>query len=82
MSARYEFPFPPRHPPPLRPQLRPDPLYVHVPPRWEYRELVRPQGAPPTVTELNALGDEGWELVNITPVDDDLHCYFKRERPA
>jgi hypothetical protein len=30
--------------------------------------------------ELNRMGEEGWELVGITPVDTQVHFYFKRER--
>lgn len=79
MPARAEIPFPPPH---AAPQSRPDPLYVHVQPQWEYRERVHPLDALPTEADLNALGDEGWELVGMTVAGGAVHYYFKRERPG
>ena len=80
MTFRHEIPFPPRHDP--YPQARPERLFVPVAPRWEYRELLRDPSALPTEPELNALGDEGWELVGIAPVEGRVGFYFKRERPT
>jgi hypothetical protein len=42
-------------------------------PRPRYRGL-------PTEAELNALGDEHWELAGIVREDQRAHFYFKRER--
>ena len=75
-----EIPFPPRHEP--HPYSHPDQLFVPVTPRWEYREIARDMDALPTESELNALGDEGWELAGVTPAAGRVHYYFKRERPV
>jgi hypothetical protein len=79
MTPPVEIPFPPRHEP--HPFSRPEQLFVPVPARWEYREITRDMDALPTESELNALGDEGWELAGVTPAADRVHYYFKRERP-
>jgi hypothetical protein len=68
------------------------------PPKWEYKILPRadveklaPKGAKnPLLEGLNALGDEGWELValdpavNVVPGPDrkstPASYYFKREK--
>jgi hypothetical protein len=36
----------------------------------------------PVVTVLNALGEEGWELVGTSPTADEDHCnlFFKRPK--
>ena len=46
---------------------------------WEYQTLERTR--PPVRTELNELGSQGWELVNILHITDIIngyYCYFKR----
>ena len=51
------------------------------PPRWEYRHLTRPTDAPDLAeSELNALGQDGWELLGIVAGPTGAHFYFKRER--
>jgi hypothetical protein len=42
---------------------------------WEYKHV---SGDPPDETELNAIGADGWELVGVVAVRDDVHLYFKR----
>jgi hypothetical protein len=80
MSTRVEIPFPPR--PGQLPGGRLNPPLVPFEPRWEYQELVRDRTANglPSETELNALGDEHWELAGVVDDGERVHFYFKRER--
>ena len=80
MTLHVEIPFPPRHEP--HPHPRPDQLFVPVAPRWQYRVMSRDPDALPTEPELDALGDEGWELTGVSPAGGQVHYYFKRERPV
>jgi hypothetical protein len=80
MSARIEIPFPPHRSEPRTPHLNPP--WVPVEPRWEYKEVFRDLNTEALLTEvdLNALGDEHWELAGIVREDRRVHFYFKRER--
>lgn len=71
-----EIPEPQREPP----LLRVAPPMVFVPPRWEYKHLIRKVGdeAPVTEQELNTLGAEGWELTAFYTGPSSVHFYFKR----
>jgi hypothetical protein len=80
MTATFEIPFPPRHHP--APGTRLEPPMVRIEPRWEYREIVREASELLSEAELNALGNERWELAGIAPAGGRVHFYFKRERPA
>ena len=49
--------------------------------QWEYLDvtcvrLIEPQGW--GTDNLNHYGEEGWELVSVTPVDGYFHHIFKR----
>jgi hypothetical protein len=80
MSARVEIPFPSR---PGQPSSgRVNPPFVPFEPCWEYTELVRDRKTEglPSEAELNALGDEHWELAGIVDDGERVHFYFKRER--
>jgi hypothetical protein len=80
MSARIEIPLPPRQPEP--PAHRLAPPWVPVEPRWEYKEVVRDLETEELLneTDLNALGNEHWELTGVVRDDRRAHYYFKRER--
>ncbi len=80
MSARIEIPFPPHQPQP--PAHRLDPPWVPIEPRWEYKEVVRDLDTEELLSEaeLNALGEEHWELAGIVREKGLAHFYFKRER--
>ena len=78
MTAVLEIPFLPR--PPERAGSRLEPPFVPVEPRWEYREIVREASELLSERELNALGEERWELIGVTPGGSRVHFYFKRER--
>ena len=43
--------------------------------KWEYRLVYLGMPSLDAVTALNAVGNEGWELVCIV---DNVHGYFKR----
>ena len=79
MTSRIEFPFPP---PRSSPASRVDPPMVAVEPRWEYKEVVRSlsEQGPLAESELNALGDEHWELAGVVTTGERMHFYFKRAR--
>ena len=79
MTGRIEIPFPP---PRSSPPGRIEPPMVAVEPRWEYKEVVRSlkdQG-PLAEAELNALGDEHWEMAGVVTTGESVHFYFKRAR--
>jgi hypothetical protein len=71
-----EIPEPPREPPPLRLQ----PPMVFVPPKWEYKHLLRQVTNEPPLSEeeLDKLGAEGWELAAVFTGPASVHFYFKR----
>lgn len=76
---RIEIPFPP---PGSSPPGRLEPPMVAVEPRWEYKEVVRSLDHQGTLAEaeLNALGDEHWELAGVVTTPGKMHYYFKRAR--
>ncbi len=80
MTGRIEVPFPPHRP--ESPAHGMNPPWVPVEPRWEYKEVVRDLASGQLLSEadLNALGDEHWELAGIVREDHRAHFYFKRER--
>jgi hypothetical protein len=78
MVRTFEIPFPPS--PQSSAGSRLEPPFVSVEPRWEYREVICDGPALLGEVELNRMGEEGWELVGIAPVDTQVHFYFKRER--
>jgi hypothetical protein len=55
-------------------------VYVRDEARWEYRLLTRnlAKADPPSEAELNALGDDGWELAGLFTDSPFLYLYFKR----
>lgn len=79
MTNRIEIPLPP---PRSSPPGRVDPPMVAVEPRWEYKEVVRSMNeqGPLAESELNALGDEHWELAGVATTGASVHFYFKRVR--
>ena len=81
MTPQHEIPTP--HRPVERRGTHVEPPSVYVESRWEYREVVRDAEASalPTEADLNALGADGWELVGVAAQGEQVHFYFKRERP-
>lgn len=70
--------------PPREPQqnpVRPPMVYVEKPVKWEYKQIVRnlESEQPLDEKELNALGEEGWELSGIAQQPPITYFYFKRQ---
>jgi hypothetical protein len=78
MMTTLEIPFPPGSPASVGRRL--EPPFVLVEPRWEYREIVREASELLSETELDALGEQRWELTGVAPAGSRVHFYFKRER--
>jgi hypothetical protein len=55
-------------------------VYVKEGHVWEYKRLTcnLAKSEPPSITELNHLGKEGWELTTTLTHGDMLYCYLKR----
>jgi hypothetical protein len=77
MTHVLEIPFPPGHNPAGG---RPGLPFVPVEPRWEYKAIAREAAGLLSEGELNALGEERWELVGVAPAGSHIHFYFKREQ--
>lgn len=67
---------PPREPQPVRPPM----IFVAKRAKWEYKQIVRnlAKESPPDEAELNALGEEGWELSGVAQQPPLAYFYFKR----
>ena len=61
--------------------IRPPMIYVEKQLKWEYKQLVRnfENEKPLDETELNALGEDGWELTGIAQQPPNTYFYFKRQ---
>jgi hypothetical protein len=69
-------PFDPKQSEPVRHSM----VYVKKSLKWEYKQIVRKldeEGAPDEA-ELNALGEEGWELSGVAQHPLLAYFYFKR----
>jgi hypothetical protein len=69
--------------PPREPQqgsIHPPMIYVEKQMKWEYKQIVRDLGheQPLEEAELNALGEEGWEMTGIVQQPPKTYYYFKR----
>ena len=70
---------PPREPGSGDP-IRPPMVYVEKPLKWEYRQVVRnlESEKPLDESELNTLGEDGWELAGVAQHPPFAYYYFKR----
>lgn len=70
----------PTAPQPEQPQ--PPMVYVYDDLTWEYKFIPRNASHEWRMSgqELNALGADGWELVAVAAVPNEVHFYFKRPR--
>jgi len=61
--------------------IRPPMIYVEKQLKWEYKQIVRnfENEKPLDETELNALGEDGWELIGIAQQPPNTYFYFKRQ---
>ena len=64
-----------------QPERPPQPL-IYLPQKsgWRYKTVVRNRSVAELLTdqELNQLGEEGWELVGLLPLDHAVYFYFKQ----
>jgi hypothetical protein len=69
---------PPRDPPqgPVHPPM----IYIEKALKWEYKQVIRnlEKDSLPGEAELNALGEEGWELSGVAQQPPLAYFYFKR----
>ena len=70
--------------PPREPQqetIRPPMIYVEKHWKWEYKQIVRDLEKEHALeeAELNALGEEGWEMTGIAQHPPKTYYYFKRQ---
>lgn len=70
--------------PPREPQhepVRPPMIYVEKQLRWEYKQIVRNLENEKLLdeAELNALGEDGWEMTGIAQQPPVIYYYFKRQ---
>ena len=63
-----------------RPHVQPPTVFVYEKQRWEHKVISKDAGADVlgTQDELNALGQEGWELVGVVSTSGGLQFYLKR----
>ena len=66
--------------PPVR--VQPPTVIVYEPVKWEYRIITRDAADDPhgQQEELNRLGADGWELVGLLPIGQEIRLTLKRQR--
>jgi hypothetical protein len=71
---------PPREPERHEP-VRPPMIYIKKQLAWEYKQIVRnlESEKPLDESELNTLGDDGWEMAGIAQQATMTYYYFKRQ---
>lgn len=70
---------PPQEPKPPEP-VHPPMVYVKERSKWEYKQIARDleKEVPLSESELNALGEEGWEMTGVAHQPPVAYFYFKR----
>lgn len=65
---------------PQQPRVQPPTIYVYERQQWEYRVVTKNVAEESTQSEgdLNALGQDGWELVGVVPRPTTVQFFFKR----
>ncbi|HEY3475372.1 MAG TPA: hypothetical protein VGK56_12230 [Anaerolineales bacterium] len=69
--------------PPREPQQEPvhrPMIYIEKSLKWEYKQIIRDleKESPPDEAELNALGEDGWEMSGVAQQPPLAYFYFKR----
>ena len=61
--------------------IPPPMIYVEKQLKWEYKQIIRNFENEKLLaeTELNALGEDGWELTGIVQQPPNTYFYFKRQ---
>jgi len=69
-------PYEPKQHEPVRPPM----IYVEKKLKWEYKQIARnlKKEKPLDEAELNALGEEGWEMSGVAQHPPYAYIYFKR----
>jgi hypothetical protein len=69
-------PYDPKQPEPVHPPM----IYIEKQTKWEYKQIVRnlKKESPPDEAELNALGEDGWEMSGVAQQPPLAYFYFKR----
>jgi len=69
-------PYEPKQSEPIRPPM----VYIEKQLKWEYKQIVRnlENEKPLDEAELNALGEEGWEMSGVAQHLPLMFFYFKR----
>lgn len=64
-----------------KPAARPPMVYVEKQLKWEYKQIVRnlKKESAPDESELNQLGEEGWEMSGVAQQPPLTYFYFKRQ---
>lgn len=80
--TRPSLPGPPTPQDPPRPIAQPPTVLVYEKQRWEYKVVSRTadEDAHSSEAELNALGEDGWELVALVHGSSTAQFYLKRPR--
>jgi hypothetical protein len=70
---------PPREP--KQEPVRPPMIYVEKQWKWEYKQIVRnlENEKPLEEAQLNALGEDGWEMTGVAQHPPFTYYYFKRQ---
>ena len=60
--------------------IRPPMIYIEKQVKWEYKQIVRnlKKEGPIDEAELNALGEQGWEMSGVAQQPPLAYFYFKR----
>ena len=60
--------------------VRPPMIYIEKQTRWEYKQITRnlEKEGPLDETELNKLGEQGWEMSGVAQQASLAYFYFKR----
>ena len=77
---KYPLPHVPQPHEPVRPQVPQPTILVYEKQGWEYEVVSRNVDQLLSQDELNALGQDGWELVGVVSLPDTVQFYFKRIR--
>ncbi len=78
MATRYQLRDDPNQP---LSSIQPPMVYIHENPQWEYKQLtVNLTDDSSAEDDLNTLGKDGWELVDIIQHEAIVTYTFKRQK--
>jgi hypothetical protein len=61
--------------------IRPPMVYIEKQLKWEYKQIARnlENEKPLEEAEMNALGEDGWEMTGVVQHTSTAYFYFKRQ---